>query len=580
MVIILNKKVKKEINLSVLLYKNNNIDWILSCNNNIKVPFKYEEYEGVLKLYKKDGRDIYFYYNDILYNTSVDSFKNCNLGKIFNSKSYDYIYKKKDIIELKNSKFLVNELKYIKDKNNKKYRAYNVTCLKCGYTFDLLEKDLKKRKGCICEGHSKVVKGINDLWTTHPEIAKLLKNPEDGYIVSFGSSKKLDWICQKCNGIIKNKEVYSVYKYGLSCSKCSDGISYPNKFTYNVLIQVEKDFETEKKFKWCKFKKFNSEKYSYGIYDFVIENKKLIIEIDGGLGHGKNIIKNSEVSLEETIYRDEVKDKLAFENGYKVIRINMDYHYNEYEEKCKEAIVNSDLKNIYDLSNIDWDIANKNTLESLAIKSCDLWNLGYSTSSISKELHITIATVERYLKKCSKLKLCSYSPELGIKRKSTVLSKYAGKDDTDEKIKFVCEYYNLNKNNMNTVEISKQLGVSRSLICKYLREGREKGWCDYYSKYDGTKPSQENYRNVKRKFGIELIYKNQKYYFRTFKLLRDFLLEKYNISTNEDDLSDLINGKRDSYKGIILNKISKKEFNKKIEEFPENVFGKPYTHLY
>ena len=67
MVMILSKKVKKEINLSVLLYKNNNIDWTLSCNNNIKVPFKYEEHEGVLKLYKKDGRDIYIFITMIYY---------------------------------------------------------------------------------------------------------------------------------------------------------------------------------------------------------------------------------------------------------------------------------------------------------------------------------------------------------------------------------------------------------------------------------------------------------------------------------------------------------------------------------
>lgn len=66
-----------------------------------------------------------------------------------------------------------------------------------------------------CSG-KKVLVGFNDLWTTHPEVAKMLKNPEDGYKVTYNSGKKLEWICSDC-GSPCTKVVYSVVNSGLKC---------------------------------------------------------------------------------------------------------------------------------------------------------------------------------------------------------------------------------------------------------------------------------------------------------------------------------------------------------------------------
>lgn len=56
----------------------------------------------------------------------------------------------------------------------------------------------------------------NNLWETTPEIAKLLKNPEDGYIVTKSSKDKKVFICPYC-GKELNKNVSNVTHFGLYC---------------------------------------------------------------------------------------------------------------------------------------------------------------------------------------------------------------------------------------------------------------------------------------------------------------------------------------------------------------------------
>lgn len=49
--------------------------------------------------------------------------------------------------------------------------------------------------GCgVCSGR-KVQRGVNDLWTTHPTVARRLADPEVGYLVSAGTNRKVEWRC-------------------------------------------------------------------------------------------------------------------------------------------------------------------------------------------------------------------------------------------------------------------------------------------------------------------------------------------------------------------------------------------------
>ena len=72
------------------------------------------------------------------------------------------------------------------------------------YDFEWQASVNNRSKGSRCPyvtGHC-AWKGYNDLWTTNPDIAQYLKNPEDGYSVMMNSDKKLDFVCPDCGNIV------------------------------------------------------------------------------------------------------------------------------------------------------------------------------------------------------------------------------------------------------------------------------------------------------------------------------------------------------------------------------------------
>lgn len=75
-------------------------------------------------------------------------------------------------------------------------RKFDWKCEK-GHTWSAPVNDRTKARpqGCsVCAGKT-VLCGYNDLWTTHPEIAKDLVHPSHGNEVTFGSKRKLEWAC-------------------------------------------------------------------------------------------------------------------------------------------------------------------------------------------------------------------------------------------------------------------------------------------------------------------------------------------------------------------------------------------------
>jgi hypothetical protein len=127
----------------------------------------------------------------------------------------------------------------------------------------------------------KVLKGFNDLWTTHPQIAKLLKDEQRGYEISAGRNEKEDFICEHCSYESK-LAVYQVVDKGFSCPKCSDGVSYPEKFFLEFLNQLNIDFEFQRTFDWSKNIQHTDQKLRGDkIYDFYIPLRNMIIETHG-----------------------------------------------------------------------------------------------------------------------------------------------------------------------------------------------------------------------------------------------------------------------------------------------------------
>lgn len=402
---------EKYIDLSVLKRRLHSrygeiIDW--KSSEGITLNFQYEQIKGTVKIIKYiDGKNILIEINNEQYRTSPERVRKCEFGCILGLYGHDYIYNVGEIVHKEKSDFLILEQcsKIVNNTNGWKKKAYKYKCITCGNIDIIAEQDLKKCKCCACCANQKIVRGINDMWTTAPEIAKMLWNKEDGYKYTKSCNKMLDWKCPTCGTKIPNKNCNQIFRQGyVSCPRCSDGISYPNKLIYNLFLNIGELPKREVYFDWlpnCP-------------YDIVIENKKIIVEMDGWLGHGGRTFHRDILDTDGRIH-DVLKDNLAEKNGYRVIRIDCRYYGVENRlQYIKENILNSELVNIFDFNskNIDWDIISKESEKSYVYNACKLYKNGITkTKDIAEKLNIHYATVIQYLKRGNKYNWCDYNPK-------------------------------------------------------------------------------------------------------------------------------------------------------------------------
>ena len=278
-----------------------------------------------------------------------------NIGDLFE-------YKNGDKVEILN-KFYINKI----DAENKKIKkqhfgkVYKTKCLKCGYISYDNEMYLERKFGCPVCNNKKVVKGINDVATTHKEYLKYFLNKEDAYTITYSSNKKIQFICPLCK-TIKTSTMNKISNRGFSCSNpnCNfnNGYSYPNRFMYSFLKQLKVNFESEKIFNWSKNKK----------YDFYIPSLSCIIE-----AMGKQHYEDWTFSrAEEQQKNDKLKEQLAKENGIKHY-IVLDCRKSE-TEWIKNSILNSELNELFDLSNINWQECELNSRKSLILEIYKKYN--------------------------------------------------------------------------------------------------------------------------------------------------------------------------------------------------------------
>lgn len=261
-------------------------------------------------------------------------------------------------------------------------------------------------RGCpICRGGTDtVVRGVNDMWTTNPELASLLANPDDGYKYTQGTSKKVLFKCNNCGAISKSLSIHKVKTRGFNCKCCSESRSFPNKIMYNLLSYLNIEFEDEKKFDWCNFKVKNKNKF--GIYDFYIPSKNIIIEMDGRFHYEDNNLSEQSLSVSQII--DFEKDRLAKEQGIKVIRIDC---YNSDIGYIKEHILKSELDNYFDLDDIDWDYCYYHTIPNHIKNIWADYNNGDTITDLSRKYNKDYGTISKYLKIGNSLNVCTYTSD-------------------------------------------------------------------------------------------------------------------------------------------------------------------------
>ena len=261
---------------------------------------------------------------------------------------------------------------------------------------------------------------------TNPELIKFLVNKNDIYKYSNGSNKRVLMKCPDC-GYEKPMSIPNLIKQGFGCPKCSDGISYPNKFMFNVLEQLVnlgkiKYFETEKRFDWFVYKfKGKIRKGKLDFY-FEINGKKYAVEMDGWF-HCKDNHMNGQTK-EESKFIDNEKDRLCIEHNIYIIRIDSEKSELEW---LKNKIIEFNLTKIlnFQKENIDWLKCHEFACNSLVKEVCNLWNNNHEISLIIDVLKLAKGTIRKYLKQGTELNWCNppYDPNIEIKKNFNYIHK-------------------------------------------------------------------------------------------------------------------------------------------------------------
>lgn len=324
-------------------------------------------------------------------------------------------------------------------------------CIKCGSIRDISPNNVYcylRNNRTICQqcGGIKLVVGKNDLWTTHPDIAKMLANPSDGYNVSKSSDKKLDWVCPICGTIVREKMVLNVVRVGLCCPICSRGRSMGHRIVNAILEICNIDYKNEVEFSW-------SQKKRYDVY----ANNNCIIEINGQQHYEDcYLLKISNKTLKDEQENDLLKYIIAKENGienYIVINAKeSNYAYIIEQIKRNTDFIeyindNSKIK----FNDIPWEKVFEKYNDAIAWRILRGYKQGKMIKDIAIENKIELNAVSCYLKLLSEYGYCDYNPADQIKHKVRCITTGEEFDSMQE----AGEKYNI-----------KPLGIYR--VCKGL----------------------------------------------------------------------------------------------------------------
>lgn len=381
------------------------IDW-QGLNNNI-IRFEYKDMSGtfLIKYFDKNTEKILVEYNGKEIWCHRSTFKRNNISRIIGSINEEFRYNIGDKYITNNSDFTIIDRKMLGNKKMYKYK-----CNKCGFDaskptyykgnlvdYWVAETNLKKKITCPCCGKKKTYaqEGINDITTTDPWMIPYFQGKSDEakrYL--SGSEEKKIFICPNCHKL-KDKEMYIFTLHKLktiSCPFCSDGFSYPEKFVICFLKQLQEPFIPQYSPKWANRKR----------YDFYLPNTNIIIEVDGGIGHGKKTYDNQKDTVGKQI--DNYKDDIAMENiNCVVFRVDADVSSKEY---MKNSLLKT-FDNIFCMDYINWNECEKFALGSILIDVCNAFNSQNNIPNIAKTFFISEKTVRKYLDIGRNIGLCN-----------------------------------------------------------------------------------------------------------------------------------------------------------------------------
>jgi len=291
------------------------------------------------------------------------------------------------------------------------YRCKECCCLKSIDKRNFTLRLTVCENGCHGIGNRPgfVIKGVNDMATTHPHLVKYLVNEEDANSHSYGSGKKVLMRCHEC-GYEKLMRINDLSHQGFGCEICSDGVSYPEKFMGNVLKHLGIKYVTQ----------FSMARGNHK-YDFYVEDYNLIIETHG-IQHYEQSRRGR--SLKEEQENDVAKRNRAADYGIK--------HYVVIDSResevgwMKQNIMNSDLPKLLNFkeNQINWMDVERKSRTTLVKEICDYFsNSETSSYEMQQKFGINVTTIIKYLKQGSLLGWCNYNPKEQMKRSGSMAKK-------------------------------------------------------------------------------------------------------------------------------------------------------------
>mgnify|MGYP000055776840 FL=1 len=413
--------------------KSSGIDWVKT--KGMKVHFIHNGIEGDLLIKdvfpsKHTKLLIKYQDNETLIHTT--SFMRCKLTNLLNNKilpkfKYDIneeFESKNSILKIINRKYNpINRIK--KDKKTGKIieyisngKEYDLKCNKCGNITTLRESDLNKI-GCPVCNSKKVVKGVNDIGTTRPDLLKYFKDKEEAYSHTKGSEYMAKVKCPYC-GEKKLLRIADLNRYGIGCL-CGSGYSYSERFLYNLFKMSNLKFTIQ-------YSKGNSKWCGNYRYDFYLDDYNWIVEAHGEQHYTHSFIGCGGDSIEEVKLNDKKKRNLALENGIsEYIELNCSKSNSEYILK---EIQYSKLKEIINWSLIDINECDKKANGNIIKIVCDKWNEYQNVSKVLNNIDFikSRTTIIKYLKKGTELGMCNYNPKSELIKSIKANSYYSNKE--------------------------------------------------------------------------------------------------------------------------------------------------------
>lgn len=342
----------------------------------------------------------------------------CNAGKLFylindngvlgdtgHNAWVQFNYSVGDVVKYNDNEFTVLDIHTSRNKWNYIEKQYLVHCHKCSGDVLMNESSLDNHAGCPCCLNRIVIKGINDIATTDSWAIPYFKNPEDVQRYHSNTWFTTDFICPKCGRIFKNVVISQFFKntYHLNCPCGSGYKSYPERFIYNVFLQLGVTLYsqlTKADFSWC----------GQWRYDFYHKITNTIIEVNGLQHYSQGFDKENSWSNRDERLNDMQKRQNAIDHGV-ANYIELDCRKSN-KDWMQSAILNSDLPRIFMFSNedVDWNRCDIDSRSNLEQQVCEAYqsNVDVTLQQLADQFGVKRNTIYMYLKHGSSCGLCNY----------------------------------------------------------------------------------------------------------------------------------------------------------------------------